>query len=176
MRFMLAAALLISACATDPALAPRDCTPGTTTGCVCPGVLASGVQVCSADGQLGACMCPDAGGLADVVAVGDSAASPSDANSPPDRQEIFDAQETSSMRDGAAEASAVDRPDVQPDRAMVDVTRPDDVVTTCTGGNKHPCRTNLDCQTQCLPHPSAWMWCCTMGGECFATSRPVCQL
>lgn len=62
---------LLAACAADPTLAPRDCTPGQTAACACPG--ASGVQTCGADGRLGACACPDAGG-ADVVAVVDAPA------------------------------------------------------------------------------------------------------
>lgn len=68
MRTLAALVLLLAACAADPVLAPRDCTPGTTSSCACPG--ASGVQTCTAAGTVGACVCPDAG--ADVVAVGDA--------------------------------------------------------------------------------------------------------
>ena len=51
-------------CAVDPVTAPRDCTPGASVACACPG--ASGVQVCTAEGVLGACECPDAGALGDA--------------------------------------------------------------------------------------------------------------
>lgn len=72
MRHLLAAlVLLLAACAADPVIAPRDCTPGTTTSCACPG--ASGVQTCTAAGTVGACVCPDGGGGVDAVAVGDGA-------------------------------------------------------------------------------------------------------
>lgn len=65
----LALALVLLGCSADPVIAPRDCTPGTTTTCACPG--ASGVQTCTAAGTVGACVCPDGGGGADAVAVGD---------------------------------------------------------------------------------------------------------
>ena len=58
MRHILALLLLV-ACSASPALSPRDCTPGATSACACPG--ASGVQVCAADGMLGACACADGG-------------------------------------------------------------------------------------------------------------------
>lgn len=65
----LALALVLLGCSADPVIAPRDCTPGTTTTCACPG--ASGVQTCTAAGTVGACVCPDGGGGADAVAVAD---------------------------------------------------------------------------------------------------------
>lgn len=52
-------------CAADP-LPLRDCTPGAVTPCACVGG-ASGAQSCSTAGTLEACVCPDAGALADVV-------------------------------------------------------------------------------------------------------------
>lgn len=61
------ALLLLVACSVDPAIAPRDCTPGQTAACACPG--ASGVQACDATVVLGACQCPDAGSLGDVADV-----------------------------------------------------------------------------------------------------------
>lgn len=66
-------ALLLAACAADPVLPPRDCTPGTTSACVCLGAT-TGVQTCTASGTVGACLCPDAGGSSDVVKVADAAA------------------------------------------------------------------------------------------------------
>lgn len=77
----LLVAILIVACAADPVLAPRDCTPGQTIPCACPG--ASAVQVCDPDGHLGACACPDGGGADDVVPVQDRPAP--DAVAPEDR-------------------------------------------------------------------------------------------
>lgn len=71
--FLAFLALLLAACAADPVLPPRDCTPGTTSACVCLGAM-TGVQTCTASGTVGACLCPDAGGSADVVMVADAAA------------------------------------------------------------------------------------------------------
>lgn len=60
MRALAALVLaLVVACSASPAISPRDCTPGTTSACACPGAL--GVQTCGADGTLGACVCADAG-------------------------------------------------------------------------------------------------------------------
>lgn len=65
MRLLAAlAAVLLVACAADPAIAPRDCTPGTSSPCACAG--ASGVQTCTAEGRVGACVCPDGGAMADA--------------------------------------------------------------------------------------------------------------
>jgi hypothetical protein len=74
MRPLLLVALLalLAACAADPTLTARDCTPGTTAACACVGG-ATGAQTCTAAGTVGACVCPDAGG-ADVVAVVDAPA------------------------------------------------------------------------------------------------------
>lgn len=166
MRALLLA-LTLAACATDPTLAPRDCTPGATSACVCPG--ASGVQTCTAEGQLSACVCADAGGLADVGAVGDSAASP-DVASAPDRQELFDAQETSSMRDGAAEASAEDRPD-----ASVGHDAPDAPICQLHGMGELPrrrCATSADCRG-CAELVPGYDWCCGLAGYC--ENRPPGQ-
>lgn len=63
--------VVLLGCAVDPAIAPRDCTPGQTAACACPG--ASGVQACDEGGVLGACVCPDAGSAPDVVPVDRSA-------------------------------------------------------------------------------------------------------
>lgn len=66
MRHLALALALLAACAADPVLPPRDCTPGQTSACACAGG-ATGVQTCGASGALGACVCPDGGGAADVV-------------------------------------------------------------------------------------------------------------
>jgi len=66
MRISLALALVLVACAVDPTIAPRDCTPGQTVECACPGV--NGVQTCDRTGHLGSCECRDAGPARDVVA------------------------------------------------------------------------------------------------------------
>lgn len=65
---MLAFCALVFAlgCAGDP-LPLRDCTPGATVACACVGGGA-GAQLCSASGTLGACVCPDAGGVVDAAA------------------------------------------------------------------------------------------------------------
>ena len=82
----LALALLFVACSAGPTVAPRDCTPGATSACVCPG--ATGVQTCTAEGRLGACVCADAGAQVDVVTSSSDAAL--DAPAPSDRPEASD--------------------------------------------------------------------------------------
>ncbi len=67
MRHALAALVLAAACSST-SVAPRDCTPGQTVACDCPGG-GSAVQVCGTDGRLGACMCPDAGAAEDQLEV-----------------------------------------------------------------------------------------------------------
>ena len=89
MRVLFLAVLLV-ACAVDPALAPRDCTPGQTAACACPG--ASGVQTCDEEGRLGACECSDAGSVPDVADV------------PEDRHLVTDASDVAD----AAPADVVD--------------------------------------------------------------------
>ena len=70
----LIAAVLLAACSSSPTLPPRDCTPGQASTCACVGG-AAGAQTCGADGVLGACVCPDAGGSgADVERPGDAVA------------------------------------------------------------------------------------------------------
>lgn len=56
MRHLLAAVLAFG-CSVSAELAPRDCTPGTTAACVCPGGVV-GAQVCDEVGAVGACACP----------------------------------------------------------------------------------------------------------------------
>lgn len=92
MRVLLISLVALLGCAVDPAVAPRDCTPGQTAACACPG--ASGVQTCDEGGVLGACLCPDAGS-ADVVAVADApavdAVTPEDRPAPTDVVAVADA-------------------------------------------------------------------------------------
>lgn len=59
MRALVALLAVLVACSAAPAISPRDCTPGATSACACPGAV--GVQTCGADGTLGACVCADAG-------------------------------------------------------------------------------------------------------------------
>lgn len=72
MRLALVLALALG-CAADPALAPRDCTPGTSSPCACPGG-AAGAQTCTAEGRVGACVCADAGESSDAVEAVDAPA------------------------------------------------------------------------------------------------------
>jgi len=99
----LALVLLLAACAADPVIAPRDCTPGTTTSCACPG--ASGVQTCTAAGTVGACVCPDAGG-GDAVAVADAPAV--DVVSPENRPAPVDVVAVADAGTDAVDAPVVD--------------------------------------------------------------------
>lgn len=69
-------AILALGCSASPALSPRDCTPGVSVACACPG--ASGVQVCGDDGELAPCVCSDAG-----APVEDAPPLPSDAPAAP---------------------------------------------------------------------------------------------
>lgn len=160
----LFAALLLAACST-PAIAPRDCTPGQTTSCACPGG-ASAVQVCGTDGTLGSCLCPDAGATVDRP----DAPAPEDRPAPMDRVELPDVV---LERDAGVE----DRPDVQPDH--FDAGAPDVVV----GGDaacREPgvailrrCANDNDCNA-CSPGVSGLTWCCRGTGYCentFACAR-----
>ena len=77
------ATLLSLGCAIAPALSPRDCTPGASSACACPG--ASGVQTCGDDGTLGACACADGGAPVEDAspATQDAPLAPSDATDAP---------------------------------------------------------------------------------------------
>lgn len=104
MRHLVALLLLCVACSAGPTVAPRDCTPGAVSACACPG--ASGVQTCSADGTLGACVCADAGARVDVTSSSDVAI---DAVTPADRPEerdVADAAPTDDGRDPRCPANA----------------------------------------------------------------------
>lgn len=96
MKAALAFALALVACSAGPTVAPRDCTPGATSACVCPG--SSGVQTCSAEGRLGACVCADAGAQVDVVTSSSDAAL--DAPAPTDRPSVADAVDAPPADDG----------------------------------------------------------------------------
>lgn len=101
MRALLLA-LALAAC-SSPTLAPRDCTPGTTSACVCAAAQASGVQVCTPEGTLGVCVCSDAGMMqADAGVLPDA---------PPatDRPELADAV---TARDAGLEDAALTMGDV----------------------------------------------------------------
>lgn len=113
--------LVLLGCAVDPTLAPRDCTPGQTAPCACPG--ATGVQTCEAPGELGACVCPDAGSAVDAVTA-DTPAQPVDAppvpDAAPDAPEV--APDAWSPQDAPQDAPAADV-----------VTPPADVPRVCPG-------------------------------------------
>lgn len=96
MKAALAFAMVLVACSAGPTVAPRDCTPGATSACVCPGT--SGVQTCSAEGRLGACVCADAGTQVDVATSSTDAAL--DAPTSPDRPEASDVTDAPPADDG----------------------------------------------------------------------------
>lgn len=56
MRHLIAAAFALG-CSVSAEIAPRDCTPGTTAACACPGGSV-GAQVCDEAGAVGTCSCP----------------------------------------------------------------------------------------------------------------------
>jgi len=114
---LVALAAILAACAADPTLAPRDCTPGQTATCACAG--ASGVQTCGSDGRLGACACPDVGGT-DVVAVVDAPVV--DVVSPEDRPAPMDTASVADALDGGEDAPVDDAmtPDDAPAADVVD--------------------------------------------------------
>lgn len=156
---LLALALALVGCAADPVLAPRDCTPGTTSACVCPG--ASGVQTCTADGHLGACLCPDAGGPLDVAVVPDAALG--------DLVEVMIWIDP--PRDVAVDvvdASLEDRPDVQrPDTPPADL-----------GAEVGACGSDASvCDAGCRDLTTDPLHCGACGNVCptgNAHTRPVC--
>jgi len=75
MRALVAILAALTACAVEPSLSPRDCTPGVSTPCACADGR-SGAQVCQGDGVMGACACLSP---ADAGAAPDAPAAPSDA-------------------------------------------------------------------------------------------------
>lgn len=104
MRALVALLVALVACSAGPTIAPRDCTPGATSACACPG--ASGVQTCGADGRLGACLCADGGAPQDAPpAAADAPPAPDaapdaptpvlDAEGPQDRPQGADAVDAS---------------------------------------------------------------------------------
>lgn len=154
-----AVAVAALGCATDPILAPRDCTPGTTSACVCPG--ASGVQACTAEGRVGACVCVDAGVLPDAVTVPDAPPA-TDRPEPPDAVTVRDA----GLED-AAEARADVPPTATDAAAPGDATSATDAQVSCEGPIPRRCSSSAHCQAMCVPSGiNRLPWCCTPGGEC----------
>lgn len=141
---------LLVACTTDPVVAPRDCTPGQTSACVCPG--AAGVQTCTDAGTLGACVCPDAGT--------DATSSDAPALDAPtaDRPDV---------------PSAPDVVDAGPGPDVVDAAAPpSDVLTGGDAACRRPgepiirrCTSDGDCNA-CAPGVSGFTWCCGVTGYC----------
>lgn len=146
-------ALLVVAC-SSPSIAPRDCTPGTTSACVCPG--ASGVQTCTAEGRVGACVCADAG-----MVLQDAGELP-DAPPATDRSELPD---VATARDAGLEDAAEARADAPP--AATDAATAGDAQVSCEGPIPRRCSSSAHCQAMCLPSGvNRLPWCCTPGGEC----------
>lgn len=154
---------LLVACAADPTLAPRDCTPGQSVVCACPG--GTGAQACGADGTLGACVCSDAGAAPDVPAV--------DTPAPPDRV-------TPDVVDAAPTVDAVepgDVVDVVTDSPAVDVVdapaAPDVVVceprqtcgADCVADYQTDPRHCGSCFNRCTPRGTNAVPTCS-GGRC----------
>lgn len=162
MRLVAAALILSLGCIADPVLAPRDCTPGTTTACACLGGSA-GVQVCSAEGRVGTCACPDGSAGVDVNA----------------------AHDVQLPQDVGVDAFVTDRPDAQPDGVATnapDVISPSDVVDVAgqdvriyCGDLPQRCGSHAHCTATCEPRGVDRLpWCCSPGGFCLASSRPTC--
>ena len=105
MRHLIAAAFALG-CSVSAEIAPRDCTPGTTAACVCPGGVV-GAQVCDESGFVGACSCP-----AEAPPVPADAADASTAVPPADVP-AMGAQETGTA-DAAVGADVDLAPDVAP--------------------------------------------------------------
>ncbi len=164
MRAVLLALLLV-AC-SFPTIAPRDCTPGTTSACVCAAAQASGVQVCTAEGTLGACVCADAG-----MVLADTGVLP-DAPPATDRPEFADAV---TARDAGLEDAAEARADVPP--TATDAAAAGDAQVSCEGPIPQRCSSTAHCQAMCLPSGvNRLPWCCTPGGECIPNLTTVtCQ-
>lgn len=159
---LLALALLLAACAADPVLPPRDCTPGTTSACVCLGAM-TGVQTCTADGHVGACLCPDAGGSSDVVTVPDAAAA--------DHVDVLIGTDPVPITfTDVLDAGIEDRPDVRALDARE--VEPSDVLMGGDAMCRSPgvpiirrCSSDSDCAA-CAPGVSGLTWCCRGTGYC----------
>lgn len=125
------ATLAALGCAVDPATAPRDCTPGASVACACPG--ASGVQTCTAEGELSACECPDAGVMGDASAE----------DAPPSRED--------------APQAAPDAPDVRAPMPDAGAPREAATVGADAGASVEPardvpvvCTTRYTCGADCV--------------------------
>ena len=148
MRYAAALALLV-ACSVDPVVAPRDCTPGQTSACVCPG--AAGVQTCTAEGTLGACVCPDAG----------TDATSSDApvvDVPVARPDVVTAADVVDVVPGVDVVDAGAPPSDVLSGGDAECRRPGEpIIRRCTSDN--------DCNA-CAPGVSGFTWCCGVTGYC----------
>lgn len=121
MRHILAAVLAFG-CSVSAEIAPRDCTPGTTAACVCPGGIV-GAQVCGESGDVGACSCP-----------ADASPVPADAPDAATPMLPTDAPATAPGDAAAADASAP--ADVAPSRDVVAMPpQPSRDVVTCEPRN-----------------------------------------
>lgn len=168
--------LALAACSASPALSPRDCTPGATSACACPG--ASGVQTCGADGTLGACVCADAGG-ADAV-------SPRlDVAPLPDRGEPMDAVSAPpdvvapDVPDDAGHLDTMDAsespPDVQwkvADAGCIHTDVQSDPLNCGFCGNMCPVRSNAI--ARCLVRSCSWV-CAQNFQNCDANAANGCE-
>ena len=148
MRLSTLLALVLVACSTDPVLSARDCTPGTATSCACLGGLV-GVQTCTAEGRVGACVCPDAGSAADVVDAGSAEDGPAVIDAP--RADVVDAGAGLDVVDAGGASDVLTGGDVVCREPGVPIIR--------------RCTTDNDCNA-CAPGVSGFSWCCGITGYC----------
>lgn len=98
MRHLAAILVALTACAVEPSIAPRNCTPGVSISCACADGR-SGAQVCRDDGTMGECVCA---GLPDAAVTHDAPALPSDGSAAPD----VSADALAPVRDAGAPSDA----------------------------------------------------------------------
>lgn len=126
MRHLIAAAFALG-CSVSAELAPRDCTPGTTAACVCPGGVV-GAQVCDEAGTVSACSCP-------AEAPSAPADAPDAATPAPSADVPATGSSDAATADAAVTADVVIEPDVvappQPSRDVVACDPPHLCGSTC---------------------------------------------
>ncbi len=167
----------LTACSASPALSPRDCTPGATSACACPG--ASGVQACGADGTLGACVCADAGGTDAVSSRLDVAPLPDRPAPAPDVVDASVAPGADAAADAPELPDAMDAgelpPDVQwkvADAGCIHTDVQSDPLNCGFCGNMCPVRPNSI--ARCLVRSCSWI-CAQNFQNCDANATNGCE-
>ncbi len=156
-RAILAFALL--GCSTTATTHP--CTPGAVASCACLGG-AQGVQTCETSSSFGACVCPDAGGAADVPAVIDTP----DVPAVVDATAVVDTPDVPAVIDVPVVIDTPDVPTVVDAPALIDMPDVPAVVDV-------PCADGTACGSACVDTQRDPRNCGRCGNDCAALTGVV---